>query len=107
MDFEVFHAHVYFGQETKSQALALYEKAKAELDLKVGRFHEKPVGPHPVWSFQILVPSSELNTAMSWIIRNHGELSVLFHPVGEDDLQDHTEYAMWLGKPYELNLDAF
>jgi DOPA 4,5-dioxygenase len=31
-------------------------------------------------------------------------LDVLVHPLTEDAVEDHTDFAMWLGKPIELKL---
>ncbi len=48
-----FHAHIYFGPETIDQARNLCEQAAKEFPLKMGRVHEKAVGPHPDWSCQL------------------------------------------------------
>ena len=42
-----YHAHVYFGPDTVAQARELCEQAGAQFNLRVGRVHEKLVGPHP------------------------------------------------------------
>ena len=48
-----WHAHVYFNADTLAQARTLCEAAAAQFPLKMGRVHEKPVGPHPDWSCQL------------------------------------------------------
>jgi len=45
-----YHAHVYFDASTIDQARALCEQAAQLFPLKMGRVHERPVGPHPDWS---------------------------------------------------------
>ncbi|MEH6365809.1 MAG: DOPA 4,5-dioxygenase family protein, partial [Pseudomonas marincola] len=45
-----FHAHVYFNAETLELAQKLCEQAASLYPLKMGRIHQKPVGPHPDWS---------------------------------------------------------
>ena len=47
---DFYHAHVYFEQETTAFASDLCQKAGDLFTLKVGRVHQKPVGPHPKWS---------------------------------------------------------
>ena len=44
---EHYHAHVYFDAATVVLARSLRTTAAEDLDVKVGRFHEKPGGPHP------------------------------------------------------------
>src|SRR5690606_24832687 len=44
-----YHAHVYFNAQSLPQARALCEAAAQHFPLKMGRIHEKPVGPHPDW----------------------------------------------------------
>lgn len=42
-----YHAHVYFDARTIEQARALCEQAAQLFALKMGRVHERSVGPHP------------------------------------------------------------
>ena len=46
----------------------------------MGRFHEKLVGPHPCWSYQIAFPPAEFTEIMTWLALNHGALDVFAHP---------------------------
>ncbi len=45
-----WHAHVYFDAASRDAAWALREKIEKNFDIAMGRFHEKPVGPHPRFS---------------------------------------------------------
>ena len=56
---DYYHAHVYFEQETLEFATALCKKAGDLFRLKIGRVHQKPVGPHPKWSCQITFSSND------------------------------------------------
>ena len=51
---ESWHAHVYFDASSREAAQALREAIQTELAdrMDMGRFHERPVGPHPMWSYQ-------------------------------------------------------
>ena len=44
---ERYHAHVYFDESTEDQARALCIDAWRNCHVGLGRFHRRPVGPHP------------------------------------------------------------
>ena len=104
---QYYHAHVYFEQETLEFAKGLCKEAGDLFTLKVGRVHQKPIGPHPMWSCQISFSSNDYEHFIPWLDANRQGLSVLVHALTDDNLQDHTEYAYWLGSDVELNLDLF
>ena len=101
-----YHAHVYFDEASVGQARALRERVAEEFDYAVGRFHEKNVGPHPRWSFQITFKADAFGTIVPWLALNRKGLTVLVHGLSGEDIYDHTELVMWLGDSVELNLDA-
>ncbi|KAI1796680.1 DOPA-like domain-containing protein [Ganoderma leucocontextum] len=75
------------------------------LQLRIYRFWDKPVGPHPVPMFEVNVFNPhQTGTLFSWLVVNRGPCSVLVHPNTSDPLRDHTELATWMGRPYPLNL---
>lgn len=104
-----WHAHVYFDASTRDDAWALRQSIEGELAglVQVGRFHEKPVGPHPMWSYQLAIPSADLPHVFSWLTLNHGALDVFMHPNTGDGLRDHRDCAVWLGSSHVLNLVGF
>ena len=104
-----YHAHVYFGPDTVDQARALRELALAELPpaASIGRFHEKPVGPHPHWSFQMAFDSAGFDRVIGWLEAQRNGLDVLVHGNTGDDYADHTAHAMWLGNDAPLNVSMF
>jgi DOPA 4,5-dioxygenase len=101
-----YHAHVYFDEASVEQARALRERVSEQFDYAVGRFHEKNVGPHPRWSFQIAFEADAFGTIVPWLALNRKGLTVFVHAVTGDDIYDHTELVMWLGESVELELDA-
>ena len=103
-----WHAHVYFDAASRDAAWALRETIERELGgrLALGRFHEKPVGPHPMWSFQVGIPAAQFGAVMPWLVLNRGALDVFVHPNTGDALGDHRDRAVWLGRSYELDLAA-
>jgi DOPA 4,5-dioxygenase len=103
---EGYHAHVYFDANSVEQARALRERISEEFDYAVGRFHEKNVGPHPRWSFQIAFKADAFGTLVPWLAVNRKGLTVLVHGLTGEDIYDHTELVMWLGDSAKLNLTA-
>ena len=103
-----WHAHVYFDAATRDAARALRETIADALPdaVRIGRFHEKPVGPHPMWSYQLSIAGADLAYAIGWLALNHGALDVFVHPNTGDALRDHRDRAIWIGRSYALNLAA-
>ena len=105
---ESWHAHVYFDAATRDNAWSLREVIEGRLGERValGRFHERPVGPHPMWSFQLAFAPAQLPEVLSWLVLNHGALDVFLHPNTGDQLTDHRDRAVWIGHAHQLDLRA-
>ena len=92
-------------------ATAFVEKSLPLVELPpaaaIGRFHEKPVGPHPHWSFQMAFGADSFERVIAWLESKRGGLDVLVHGETGDDYADHTAHAMWLGIDAPLDLSAF
>jgi aromatic ring-cleaving dioxygenase len=103
-----WHAHIYFDAGTRDAAWALRERIATALSglFEMGRFHEQPVGPHPLWSYQLAFPASHFAPVVGWLTLNHGALDVFVHPNTDDELRDHRDSALWLGRSHPLKLDA-
>lgn len=102
-----YHAHVYFDASTVDQARVLCEQAAQLFPLKMGRVHERPVGPHPDWSCQLAFGPELIGDVLPWLALNRKGLVVFLHPDTGDDLRDHTEYAIWMGAIRPLDLSIF
>ena len=105
---ESWHAHVYFDAGTRDAAWALREAIAAHFGdrIELGRFHERPVGPHPAWSYQIAFAPARFTEVVAWLALNHGALDVFAHPNTGDELRDHRDSAIWIGRSYTLDLRA-
>jgi DOPA 4,5-dioxygenase len=103
-----WHAHVYFDAASRDAAWKLREIVTAHFGSRIamGRFHEREVGPHPRWSYQIGFGPAEFADVVGWLALNHGALDVFVHPNTGDELRDHRDSALWLGRSYTLKLDA-
>ena len=104
---KAYHAHVYFDAETLSFATSFCLQAGELFGVKIGRIHEKLVGPHSKWSCQILFGKKEFEKLIPWLDENRQGLSILVHAQTGHDLQDHTDHAYWLGDALDLNLSVF
>jgi len=103
-----WHAHVYFDATSREAARRLREAVTAQFGERIGmgRFHERPVGPHPQWSYQITIAPSGFAEVVGWLALNRGGLDVFVHPNTGDPLRDHRDCAIWIGRSYELDLRA-
>lgn len=104
---KAYHAHVYYGPETLAFATALCQEAGERFQLPVGRLHEQPVGPHPMWSCQITFGQKDFDRFIPWLDQHRKDLTVFVHALTGDDIVDHTDYAYWLGDSVALNLSFF
>ncbi len=104
--FSLYHAHVYFDEQSVDHAASICEKAGALFGVQVGRVHQKLVGPHPRWSCQLGFTRSEFDQLIPWLEQNRNGLTVLVHGVTGEGLKDHTAHASWLGAEIPLNLSA-
>ncbi len=102
-----FHAHVYYDAEHFSQAQNLCNTAAAQFDLKLGRMHKKPVGPHPCWSCQLAFTPDVFAALIPWLALNRDGLVIFIHPESGDELADHRDHAIWMGAVKPLNLAMF
>lgn len=92
----------------KEYARALHSAIRREFpELKVYRFWDVPIGPHPQPMFEVDVFSTEqLGAALSYLVENKGPLSVLIHPNTGDAPGDHSVRATWLGPKIELDVES-
>jgi len=103
-----YHAHLYYTDEQSlATARELAAQAEQRFTLRVGRFHQQPVGPHPLWSCQLSFLPEEFGRIIPWLALNRGSLDIFVHAGTGNDPFDHTQGVMWLGNSHTLNLAAF
>jgi len=101
-----YHAHVYYDAATKPIAERLREKLEARFDAPVyGRWHDRPVGPHPRWSYQVAFDTALHDEIVAFLDANREGLTVLLHEQTGDDIRDHTDGASFLGTPVTLDIE--
>lgn len=99
-----YHAHVYFDADTVAKARALCEAARDRFGVVMGRVHERPVGPHPMWSCQLAATPEQFAQLLPWLALNRDGLIVFAHPETGHDLEDHRDHGIWLGTGLDLDL---
>ena len=102
-----FHAHIYFDTASRDVAARIREGLGARFDVQLGRWHEKPIGPHPKAMYQVAFLPNQFGKVVSWLMLNREGLDILIHPETGDDLGDHTDRSLWLGNKLELNTKVF
>jgi aromatic ring-cleaving dioxygenase len=102
-----YHAHVYFDVDTVESARALCTQAADLFGVTMGRVHEKPVGPHPMWSCQLAASPDQFTALLPWLALNRNGLIVFSHPETGNELVDHRDHGIWLGTGLDLDLSIF
>ena len=100
-----YHAHVYYNTGSKPAAAELREAIGERFDVKLGRWHDRPIGPHPRWSYQVAFDPGVFAEIVPWLALNRDDLVVFVHPNTGDDIADHTAHAIWLSEKVELDID--
>lgn len=103
---EGFHAHVYYEPATRQRAADLREAIGAQFSVTLGRWHDRPVGPHPQAMYQVAFPVAEFPRLVPWLMLNRNGLNILVHPLTGNDYDDHAFHLLWLGSALPLNLDG-
>ncbi|GJN88363.1 hypothetical protein Rhopal_001328-T1 [Rhodotorula paludigena] len=102
-----FDFHIYYASEAQTEhARKLHERIRREFpELRVYRFWDRPVGPHPVPMFEVnTFTPAQFGALFGFLVAYRGDLSI--HPnTYESELLDHTIKATWMGEKYPLILD--
>jgi aromatic ring-cleaving dioxygenase len=101
-----YHAHVYFGEATRSVAERLAHRLNENFAVEIGAFSGDRVGPHPIPQFQMIFTTAQFEAVVPWLMLNREGLDVLVHPLTDDSVADHTLFALWLGAPVPLRVEV-
>ena len=110
-----WHSHIYFDADSYPRAEALVEGMRQAFGetaaIIYGRWHHKPVGPHPDFSIQLEYPHHLFAAVMTHLALRRDGLTIFTHPNTGDDmaseLRDHREHAIWMGAVRPLRLSLF
>ncbi|RDB19380.1 DOPA 4,5-dioxygenase [Hypsizygus marmoreus] len=117
-EIKEWHFHIYFLQRNASLHHAALELRDAVLRLRrdgafvavpLFRVNIEPIGPHPIGSYEIWVPSETFSSVFSYLCINRGDLSILVHPLTRDQRAygiDHETRNAWIGPSFPLDLST-
>ena len=94
-----YHAHIYFeGAEERRIAEILREEIAQRFTVRIGRWHDRLVGPHTRPMYQLAFLPEEFPRLVPWLMINRRGLAVLIHPNTGRPKSDHLTHALWLGE---------
>ena len=100
-----YHAHVYFDEGTRTVAAWLRDELAVRFQVKLGRWKNGAVGPHPMAMYQVAFDPRIFYEVVAWLMLNRRDLNVLIHPnSGHGHAGDHAYRAIWLGEPLPLDI---
>ncbi|KAL7622221.1 hypothetical protein AAE478_007724 [Parahypoxylon ruwenzoriense] len=114
-----FDVHIYYSPSNENQtkyARELWERIRREFpELRIYRFWDRPVGPHPVAMFEVnIFTPAQFGAFISWLAIYRGPLSVLVHPNTTEsgggmqvERRNHSQRAIWMGEKIPLDMDGF
>jgi DOPA 4,5-dioxygenase len=101
-----YHAHVYYDEASRGAAERLRERLAERFAVELGRWHDRPVGPHPRWSYQVAFGSEVFAELVPWLMLNREGLTIFLHPNTGADVPDHRDHPLWMGESLEVDLAA-
>jgi aromatic ring-cleaving dioxygenase len=101
-----FHAHVYFDAISRDTAAWVREELGTQFEVQLGRWHDKPIGPHPKAMYQVAFRPQQFGEIIPWLMLHRQGLDILVHPETGDDVGDHADRSLWLGNKLELNIEV-
>jgi len=67
----------------------------------------EPAGPFLTSDWAIFVPPPYYQQSVLWMTQHHGDLDMFVHPNSGCEIEDHTLWPLWGGKPWEIDISAF
>ena len=97
---EDYHAHIYYDPATKDRAALLRQWVEQRFpgQMRMGSWHDQPVGPHVQAMYQIAFPPDLLPGLVPFLMLNRMGLPILLHPQSGRPRDDHTLNAVWMGE---------
>ncbi len=102
-----YHAHIYYAPAARRSAAAVRTGLIARFPVRLGRWRDEPVGPHPLPMFQVAFEPALFGEIVPWLMLNRRGHAVLVHPDTGDDLADHRDRPLWLGERLALDFGVF
>ncbi|GAA5987722.1 hypothetical protein JCM5350_008082 [Sporobolomyces pararoseus] len=100
--------HIYYSTPAQfSHARKVHQRIRYEFpELRIYKFWETPIGPHPEPMFEVnTFTPIQFGALVGFLTAYRGDLSILIHPNTDDEFEDHTSKAIWMGKRLELKTE--
>jgi aromatic ring-cleaving dioxygenase len=100
-----YHAHIYYDPtRTRAVAEGVCAALGEHCQVEIEAFRDTPGGPHPMANVLVIFTPDQFAQVVPYLMVHRDGLDVLVHPLTENAVEDHTDFAMWLGQPVELNI---
>src|SRR5277367_545740 len=94
-----YHAHIYYRDAAEKQiAESLRGQIGERFSVRLGRWHDKPIGPHDRAMFQVAFATEIFASFIPWLMLNRAGLAILIHPNTDNPRADHLFRAFWMGE---------
>jgi DOPA 4,5-dioxygenase len=102
-----YHAHIYYDPtSTRAVAEGVCVALGAQCQVEIEAFRDTPRGPHPRANVLVIFTPDQFAQVVPYLMVHRAGLDVLVHPLTEDAVEDHTDFALWLGTPVALHIDT-
>jgi aromatic ring-cleaving dioxygenase len=99
-----YHAHIYYRDTTeRAAAERVRATVEAQFTVRMGRWRDEPVGPHPAPMFQVAFAAEVFPNIVPWLMLHREGLVVLVHPETGRPRDDHLKHSAWMGAVLTLN----
>jgi DOPA 4,5-dioxygenase len=100
-----YHAHIYYAPDSRERAAMLRAWVEERFTVRMGSWHDVPVGPHPTAMYQIAFTPDLFPTLVPFLMLNRQGLTILLHPESGRPRDDHTLHAFWAGNVLPLKTE--
>ena len=101
-----YHAHIYYDPDSKDRAALLRRWVEERFPVRMGSWHDEPVGPHVKAMYQIAFQPEVLPALAPFLMLNRMGLTILLHPQSGRPRDDHTLNAVWMGEVLPVKTDV-
>ncbi len=102
-----YHAHIYYPtDDARDRAAVIREAILKRWEVRMGRWRDMPVGPHPIPMYQVAFDAALFAEIVPWLMLNRNGLTILVHPETGDAVEDHETNPLWLGEKLDLDIES-
>jgi len=102
-----YHAHIYFRTpDERARAEAVRDAIAERFVVRLGRWHEIPIGPHTAPMYQVAFLANIFPDFIPWLMLNRQGLTILLHPNTGHPRADHELNPFWFGEVLAIKGDV-